>query len=156
MSIFFFSLGSITVTHAKTDWPEFQPRLSAGQSNSPVKAPPIKTAISSPADTTDVAKAAYLGKWDGWMCRRRRVDVKVAVSEINDNEAMVAYHVASEQIAPTTQSFTGKFLDGEIVGILPHGRSEITLAMRDDGNLNIRWRNLDREGWCTGIISRSD
>ncbi|WP_028795342.1 hypothetical protein [Thalassobaculum salexigens] len=130
-------------------WPSFQSGLRLGPSSSPVKAelPPVKLTPAAPTITP--AHAAYGGIWEGWMCRDRVVDLKIAVTEVTDAGATVSYASGSTSFGsfehpPITARFSGDVLRGTF-----RNGVDLILGMRSDGNMNVKY---DAENWCTGIL----
>ena len=86
-------------------WPDFQPNLKAGPSNSDVKAKPPRTTLSPAAVGTTPERAKFSGYWEGWMCRDRIVDVNVLVTKVTNEGAKVRYAVASEHVEALKPGF---------------------------------------------------
>ena len=130
-------------------WPSFQSGLRPGPSSSPVKAelPPVKLTAAAPAIVP--AHAAYGGVWEGWMCRDRVVDLKIAVTDVTDAGAIVVYASGSKSFGafehpPITARFSGDVLRGTFGNGV-----DLILGMRADGGMNVKY---DAESWCTGIL----
>ena len=109
--------------------------------------PPVKLAPAAPSIAP--AHAAYGGVWEGWMCRDRVVDLKIAVTDVTDTGATVAYASGSKSFGsfehpPITARFSGDVLRGTFGNGV-----DLILGMRSDGNMNVKY---DAENWCTGIL----
>lgn len=130
-------------------WPSFQSGLRPGPSSSPVKAA-LPTVNLTPAATTVAAShAAYGGVWEGWMCRDRVVDLKIAVTDVTDTGATVSYASGSTSFGsfehpPITARFSGDVLRGTF-----QNGVDLILGMRADSNMNVKY---DAESWCTGVL----
>ena len=135
-------------------WPDFQAGLKAGPSNSPVKAkpptlPPVPAAAGTPA-----GPASYGGVWEGWMCRRKSVDLKLAISNVTSEGAVIEYSYGSKRFGNINRMLSGRF-DGDVLRArLPNG-ADLIFGMRDDGHMNLKWERSERNAWCTGILARS-
>ena len=135
-------------------WPGFQPNLRTGPSNSPVKARPIEISLTPAADGTPSQRAVFGGTWNGWMCRNRTFDVKLAVAEVDIEGARIEYSVGSERSGTFAATITARF-DGDVLrGPFPRGAAELIVGMRPDGHMNIKYSRLKGDGWCTGIMQR--
>ena len=77
-------------------WPEFQPDLQPGPSNTDVKAKPPAMTLAPPEVGTSPERAKFSGYWEGWMCRDAIVDVNVLVTKVTNKGAKVRYAAASE------------------------------------------------------------
>lgn len=137
-------------------WPEFQPNLKAGPSNSDVKAKPPRMTLSPAAVGTSSERAKFSGYWEGWMCRDKIVDVNVLVTKVTNKGAKVRYAAASEHVKalkrPVSYIRSARF-NGDVLRLRLGEGTEIILGMRPDGYMNIKW-DLQR-GWCTGIMQRT-
>ena len=76
--------------------PDYQARLWPGPSASSEKAKPPTLALTPAAAGTPDDLASYGGLWEGWMCRNRFRDVKVAISNVA--RARVEYRQNDESI----------------------------------------------------------
>ena len=66
--------GGLAQAQSTYQWPDFQPDLQPGPSNSDVKAKPPTVTLSPPTVGTPPAeRVKFSGYWQGWMCRDRIV-----------------------------------------------------------------------------------
>jgi hypothetical protein len=108
----------------------------------------------APAHTKDPAKAAYGGVWEGWMCRDKVTDIKLAVDSVTDNGATILYAAGSSSFGTYNETLNGRFSNTAELLEAQFGRGDKLYAgMRPDGNLNIKWALGDR--WCTGVLART-
>ena len=134
-------------------WPAFQAGLRTGSSNSPVKAKPPTLSLAPAAVGTSADRAKFGGVWEGWMCRHRSADVKLAVTKVTNEGAEVEYASGSERFGAYDHTMSTRF-DGDVLrGEFPD-EAELILGMRPDRHMNVKF---DRPGrnWCTGIMQRT-
>ena len=136
-------------------WPDFQPRLNPGPSNSPVKAPPPTLPLSQAASGTSAERADYGGLWEGWMCRNKVRDVVVAIARVTNEGAEVEFSTGHKRWGKLSNTLSMKFDEtGDVLcGTFPD-ETALMLGMRGDGHLNVMWA---RPGswWCSGIMERT-
>lgn len=133
-------------------WPDFQPGLKVAPSGSPVAAPLPDVTLVPATSGTSAEHAAYGGIWDGWMCRNRTVDVKIAVTNVTDTGATVYYASGSGSFGayshpPVEFRFAGDVLRGTFDNGI-----DLILGMRPDGHMNVKY---DAARWCTGILENT-
>lgn len=138
------------------EWPGFQGGLQPGPSNTEIKAKKPRIKPIPPAEGTRSDRAKFSGYWEGWMCRKRSVDVNVFVHEVTDKDANMRYSAANEHslrggfVRRRTAEFRGDVL------ILKMRGADIILGMRPDGHMNIKWdADKSGRGWCTGVMQRT-
>ena len=150
-------VGRLAQAQSTYQWPDFQPDLQPGPSNSDVKAKPPTVTLSPPAVGTPPERVKFSGYWQGWMCRDRIVDVNVSVTKVTDKGANVRYAAASKHVKtlrrPVSYTRSARF-DADVLRLRLGQKTEIVLGMRPDGHMNIKWDSPSR-GWCTGIMQRT-
>ena len=129
-------------------WPSFQAGLKPGPSTSPVKAKLSSVSLTPAAEKTAPERAAFGGVWEGWMCRDRVVDAKIAVREVSNAGATVDYATGAQSFGNANFTVATRFAGDVLKGTFPNGAGLI-LGMRSDGHMNIRY---DAQNWCTGIL----
>jgi hypothetical protein len=135
-----------------TIWPSFQQSLTAGPSNSPIKAKLPEIAMGPVAQNTRPELAAFGGIWEGWMCRNRVTDVKIAIHDVSNGEATLTYASGNPSYNNYYSTAAARFDGRTLRGSLSNG-AEIILAMRADGNMNIKYQQP--ENWCTGVLRQT-
>ena len=144
----------IAEASAAYQWPDFQARLRPGPSRSPVKAEPPTLRMLPAAAGTPAELASFGGVWEGWMCRKRSVDLKVAVTGVTGERAEIEYSYGSKRFGTFNRLLSARF-DGDVLrASFPNG-AELILGMRDDGHMNVKWERSERNAWCTGILARA-
>ena len=150
--------GRLAEAQSTYEWPEFQPALRPGPSNTDVKAKPPAMTLSPPAVGTSPDRAKFSGYWEGWMCRDKIVDVNVLVTKVTNKGAKVRYAVASEHVDSLKRrpvSIDSARFKGDVLQF-GERKTKIILGMRPDGYMNIKWDVTARgSGWCTGIMQRT-
>ena len=138
---------------AAYEWPTFQAGLKLGPSSSPVKALPPTLPLAPAAVGTSADRAKFGGVWEGWMCRRRRMDVKIAITNLTNEGAEVEYASGSERFGAYNHTMSTLFESDVLRGEFPNG-AQLILGMRPDGHMDVKF---DRPGrnWCTGIMQRT-
>ncbi len=138
---------------AATDWPLYQGNIQPSASNSDVKAElPSDVTVTPPGPAIAPRRAAFVGIWNGWMCRRKAVDVKIAITAVTSDDATVSYAVGRKRGKWGTTTYA-KFVDDELK-LEFFGGSTVVLRRRPGKILNVKWvsgRIANR--WCTGILS---
>ena len=150
---------ALAETQSTYQWPEFQPELQPGPSNTDIKAKPPAMTVSPPAAGTSPERAKFSGYWVGWMCRDKRVDVNVLVTKVTKKGAKVRYAVASEHVGslkrPVSYIRPARF-KGDVLRLWLNPQTKIILGMRPDGYMNIKWDAVARgSGWCSGVMQRT-
>jgi len=122
------------------------------ESKSSVKAD-LKTKTLKPSGSDlETEKRAYSGIWEGWMCRNATFDVKVAVFNLTQNGATVAYAQANDSRGKYGATITTEFDKDGLKGKFSYG-AELILGMREDGNMNIMWKM--KSNWCSGVLKQT-
>ena len=103
-------------------------------------------------DITVVFKSKYSGIWEGWMCRKKACDIKVAIEILTSKGGKGVVAIADESSGKWMWRVTFVFLDGELVAHLPNNDT-VALLMRSDGNLDIKKSKTDGS-WNVGILGR--
>jgi hypothetical protein len=99
-------------------------------------------------------KAAYLGRWRGYMCRGKSFDIRLAVIQVDGVSARLVYAGASLTMTPHVERVTARFVGTALVAGLKDER-QITLGLRKDGHMNVRGEKRNWPGhWCIGLLSR--
>ncbi|WP_260295231.1 hypothetical protein [Sedimenticola hydrogenitrophicus] len=147
--------GTRTTDSTTYRWPDFQQGLIPGPSNSPVKAKMPSVSLTPIANKMTSERAAFGGVWEGWMCRNKVVDVKVAVRELTNEGAMVDYASGAQSFGSFNITLSAQFSGDVLRGTLPSasGRPDLILGMRSDGHMNVKWDN--GTNWCTGVMERT-
>ena len=136
-------------------WPSFQPDLMPGASSSPYKARlPSNVSINDPDPQVGDKQNAYLGVWSGWMCRNKVTDLKIAVRVITSDGAKIAYAAGNANFKQYNEQLSAKFKREAFIATFQRGDT-LTLQMRADGHLNVRFDGYDGDFWCTGVLSRT-
>ena len=135
------------------EWPGYQPTLTPGNSNSRVKAvaPELiadATEINIPLEVTQ-----YAGRWEGWMCRNREVDLKLAIYSGSEQITTVAFPRGSVRRGRESEFINTDFDGIRLTGIAPSG-AQIFLQIRDDGYMDVRHRI--GETTYHGILQKSE
>lgn len=141
-------------TSAVYRWPLFQDGLRPGPSRSPIKAKPPTLPLIPAAKGTPAHLVSYGGVWEGWMCRKKSVDLKLAITEVTSEGAEVEYSYGSKRFGNVNHRLSTRFDDDVLRGRLPNG-AELILGMRNDGHMNVKWERSERNAWCTGILARA-
>ena len=144
----------IAEASAAYQWPDFQARLRPGPSNSPVKAERPTVRIVPAAAGTPAVLASYGGVWEGWMCRKKSVDLKLAITSVTSAGAEVEYGYGSKRFGNFNRMLSARF-DEDVLRARFLNGAELILGMRDDGHLNVKWERSERNAWCTGILARA-
>lgn len=136
-------------------WSSRHDELKPGPSESMVPASlPEGIEIASAPLMLQPEKAAYLGRWRGYMCRGRSFDIRLAVVEVDGVSARLVYAGASLQMAPHVERVTARFVGTDLVAELKDER-RLTLGLRQDGHMNVRGEKRNWPGhWCIGLLSR--
>ena len=135
-------------------WPDFQARLRAGPSNSPVKAETPTLQVVPAAEGTPAGLAKFGGAWEGWMCRNRSADLKFVVTKVTRDGAEIGYAYGSKRFGNFGRTLSARF-DGDVLRArFPNG-AELILGMREDGHMNVKFLRPQGKGWCTGILARA-
>ena len=95
----------------------------------------------------------YGGLWEGWMCRARFRDVKVAIANVTSEGAQVEYSANDDKYPAFNVTLSMEF-DGDVLQELVHNSAYLTLGMRPDGHMNVKFEVPNR-WWCSGIMQRS-
>lgn len=90
-------------------------------STSSVQAELPAQALTPAAPETAAARADFGGIWAGWMCSGKSVDIKIAVRDVTDAGATVAYASASESFGRYNHTFQARFAEGKLRGRFPDG-----------------------------------
>ena len=84
------------------------------------------------------------------MCRRRVVDLKIAVTKVTNEGAEVEYSSGSERFGAYNHTMSTYF-DGDVLrGEFPN-QIQLILGMRPDGHMNVKF-DRPEGNWCTGIM----
>ena len=136
-------------------WPDYQPRLLPGSSESMVRARlPDGLEIAAADPGLPETKTDYLGLWEGWMCNGKSFDIKLAVVQVGPESAEIVYAGASLDMAPHVERVTARFVARALIAELKDFR-RLTLELRPDGHLNVKGEAmLHRYRWCVGIMNR--
>ena len=135
-------------------WPDFQARLRAGPSNSPVKAKTPALQVVPAAAGTPAELAKFGGAWEGWMCRNRSADLKFVVTKVMREGAEIGYAYGSKRFGNFNRTLSGRFEGDVLRARFPNG-AELILGMRDDGHMNVKFERLERNVRCAGILRRA-
>lgn len=138
-------------------WQETMSGLMAESSRSRTKATfPDDVRITPPGSDIPAAKAAFSGRWTGWMCEKRHCSVKVAVEQITAEGATVVYASVSDSREQYTDRLTMTFRGDELWGRLGGG-AQVAIRLRANGDMELIWGS-DGElqpGILTKILSSS-
>jgi hypothetical protein len=136
-------------------WSPRHDELEPGPSESMVEAAlPEGIEIGQAPVMLQPEKAAYLGRWRGYMCRGRSFDIRLAVVAVDGVSAKLVYAGASLQMAPHVERVTARFVGTDLVAELEDERL-LTLGLRKDGHMNVRGEKRNWPGhWCIGLLSR--
>ncbi len=137
-----------TTQASSFEWPDYQARLWPGPSASSEKAKPPTLALTPAAAGTPDDLASYGGLWEGWMCRNRFRDVKVAISNVAREGARVEYRQNDEKYQAFSVTLSMEF-SGDVLQGLPNNAAYLTLGMRPDGHMNVKYEVPNR-WWCSG------
>jgi len=100
------------------------------------------------------AKTAYLGLWEGWMCRNKSYDIKLAVIRVEAETAAIVYAGASLDKAPHVERVTARFVGPALVTDLDDYR-RLSLELRRDGHLNVKGEAVPyHDRWRVGVMNR--
>jgi hypothetical protein len=139
-----------------TDWPLNIANHEPSESNSEIKAElPPGINVTPAARSVPPRRAAFLGIWHGWMCNRKAVDVKIAVTEITGDTAVVAYAVGRKAGQWRTRTIA-RFAGGELQFRLPN-ESPVALRRRPPKVMEVKWQSArDANRWCAGVLGPRD
>ena len=116
-----------------TAWPSYMPDLVPGSSESSVAAVlPPDVVVKPPGADLAAGKTRWSGLWQGWACRDRACDVRIAIEAVTAEGATVVYAAASEQQAQVTDRSQGRFVGNELHTRL-HTGARLVLRLREGG-----------------------
>jgi len=142
------------VAAAVTAWPSYMPDLVAGFSESSVAAVlPADVVITPPEASLPVEKASWSGVWQGWACRSRACDIRVAIESVTTTGATVVYAGVSEQQPQVTDRAQGSFVGSELHAWL-HTGARLVLRLRggmDEMEMSV-WRP-ETQLLAAGVLS---
>lgn len=142
-----------TVQASSFEWPGFQAGLKPGPSASSAKAKPPTLPLTPAATGTPDDQANYGGLWEGWMCRGKSRDAKVAVANVTSEGARVEYRTNDDKYPSFGVTLRMKF-KGDVLRGTPDNSAYLTLGMRPDGYMNVKY-NVPGRWWCSGILQRT-
>lgn len=142
-----------TTQASSFEWPKIQSRLSPGSSASSAKAKPPTLALTPAAAGTPDDLARYGGLWEGWMCRGRIRDVKVAIANVTGKGARVEYRTDDDRWPAFGVTLSMEFI-GDVLQGTPNDRAYLTFGMRPDGHMNVKYE-LPGRWWCSGVMQRT-
>ena len=130
---------------AQTAWPAYMPQLAAGPSEGDLVAVlPSDVKVLPPDASLSPARARWSGVWKGWACFGRACDVQVAVEQVSEQQATLAYAGANAVQGQITDRVEGRFVGDEFHAQL-RTRSRLVLRLREDGDMEMSlWDPQDK------------
>ena len=134
-----------TSATAQTAWPAYMPQLQAGPSESDVPAAlPADVNVLQPDASIAAASARWSGIWRGWACFGRACDIKIAIEQVSDTRATLAYAGANALQGQVNDRVEGTFAGDELRAQL-HTGSTLVLRLRESGDMEMSlWKPHDR------------
>ena len=142
------------VASAATNWsPNQEPRVSPSENAAEL---PSNITIPRPPSDLPARLSAFIGRWEGWLCSNAATDAKIAITVVSEQGAQLVYASASGTRKSQWWRSTPSWIDGELVGDFGTS-SRLTLAMRQDGHLNIRTQDKTNDkNFCVGVLTNMD
>jgi hypothetical protein len=148
--VIFAGLSAIQVC-AQTAWPAFMPRLQAAVSESPVAAVLPGGGVSVLPDTAlPPQRASSHGLWTGWACGNRMCDVRIAVEQVSQTQATLAFAMVSPLDIPLTERAIGQFVGEELQVPLGSG-ARLVLRRRADGDMDFSTGSPEKQLLSAGV-----
>jgi hypothetical protein len=142
-----------------TQWPDFQPKIKAGPSQSSMLSSlPQDVKILEPSMDIPIAIRKCSGVWYGNTDRYKTTDIKLAVEEIKregeNYVARVIFAVASgrRKWEPKVFRLNGEFVQNELQIVLPGEKEMVFFRIRPDGNIDVKWIEINSEKWALGVM----
>lgn len=139
---------------AQTAWPAFMPRLQAAVSESPVTAVLLGGGVSVlPDPALPPERASWHGLWTGWACGNRLCDVRLAVEQVSQTQATLAFGMVSPLDAPFTERAVGQFVGDELQ--VPFGSgARLVLRKRSDGDMELSYWKSEKLLLYAGVLTQ--
>ena len=139
---------------AQTAWPAFMPRLQAAVSESPVTAVLPGGGVSVlPDPALPPERASWHGLWTGWACGNRLCDVRLAVEQVSQTQATLAFGMVSPLDAPFTERAVGQFVGDELQ--VPFGSgARLVLRKRSDGDMELSYWKSEKLLLYAGVLTQ--
>jgi dienelactone hydrolase len=139
---------------AQTAWPVFMPRLQAAVSESTVTAVLPGGGVSVlPDPALPPERSSWHGLWTGWACANRLCDVRLAVEQVSQTQATLAFAMASPLDALLTERATGQFVGDELQ--VPFGSgARLVLRRRPDGDMELTYWRSEKLLLYAGVLTQ--
>ena len=139
---------------AQTAWPAFMPRLEAAASESSVAAVLPGGGVSVlPDPALPPQRASWHGLWTGWACGNRVCDVRIAVEQVSQTQATLAFAMVSPLDIPLTERAIGQFVGDELHVPLGSG-ARLVLRRRADDDMEFSYWKPEKKLLSAGVLTQ--
>ncbi|HYP69730.1 MAG TPA: alpha/beta hydrolase [Variovorax sp.] len=147
-------LGWMSVATAQTAWPAYMATLQPGPSESDVAAVlPADVKVLPPDAALAPAKARWSGIWNGWSCFARQCDIHIAVEQVSEARATLAYVGANALQGQITDRAEASFVGDELHAQLRTG-NKLVLRLRDSADMEMSLWNPEGKLLSAGVLTQ--
>lgn len=148
------ALGWTNIAAAQTAWPAYMATLQPGPSESDVAATlPAEVKVLPPDASLSSTRARWSGIWNGWACFARQCDIHIAMEQVSEQQATLAYVGASATQEQITDRVEASFVGDELHAHMRTG-NKLVLRLRDSGDMEMSLWNPEGKLRSAGVLTQ--